>query len=94
MRTHPEVRRRQEKRKYRRQLGKASSCAVCGFIPIHDEQLQVDHRDGDRFNNDRSNKWTLCANCHALKTALDAGRVVLKGPLPPVFVRLVQLLAR
>jgi hypothetical protein len=31
-------------------------------------QLEVDHFDGDRTNNDVSNLITLCANCHAIKT--------------------------
>jgi 5-methylcytosine-specific restriction endonuclease McrA len=32
--------------------------------------LDVDHIDGDRFNNDPANLQTLCANCHRLKTHL------------------------
>jgi hypothetical protein len=31
-------------------------------------QLQVDHKDGNRNNNDPSNFETLCANAHAEKT--------------------------
>jgi hypothetical protein len=31
-------------------------------------QLQVDHVDGDRYNNDPKNLQTLCACCHAHKT--------------------------
>jgi hypothetical protein len=27
--------------------------------------LQVDHRDGDRLNNELINLRILCANCHA-----------------------------
>ncbi len=31
-------------------------------------QLDVDHIDGDKTNNDPSNYQTLCSNCHRLKT--------------------------
>jgi 5-methylcytosine-specific restriction endonuclease McrA len=31
-------------------------------------QLDVDHIDGNRSNNELSNIQTLCANCHRLKT--------------------------
>ena len=33
-------------------------------------QLDVDHIDGNKQNNDPSNLMTLCANCHRLKTKL------------------------
>lgn len=35
---------------------------------LWDTQLQVDHKDGNRNNNDSSNFETLCANAHAEKT--------------------------
>lgn len=47
---------------------KKESCEQCGFIPVHMCQLDVDHIDGDRTNNDLSNLQTLCSNCHRLKT--------------------------
>lgn len=47
---------------------KKDSCERCGFIPEDKVQLDVDHIDGDRSNNDLSNLQTLCANCHRLKT--------------------------
>lgn len=50
---------------------KGSSCELCGFIPVDLVQLDVDHIDGDRSNNDKSNLQTLCANCHRLKTKLN-----------------------
>ena len=34
--------------------------------------LQVDHIDGNPINNDLSNLQTLCANCHTLKSHLNA----------------------
>ena len=47
------------------------ACSRCGFVPEHSCQLDVDHIDGNRFNNDPSNFQTLCANCHRLKTILN-----------------------
>lgn len=47
---------------------KKDRCEECGFIPEHPSQLDVDHIDGNRYNNDPSNFKTLCANCHRLKT--------------------------
>lgn len=46
-------------------------CEHCSFIPMHICQLDVDHIDGNRYNNDESNLQTLCANCHRLKTYLN-----------------------
>ena len=46
-------------------------CEDCNFKPVHISQLDVDHVDGDRFNNDPANLRTLCANCHRLKTHLS-----------------------
>ena len=42
----------------------------CTSTIIDSCQLQVDHIDGDRYNDDASNKSTICANCHSLKTKL------------------------
>jgi Zn finger protein HypA/HybF involved in hydrogenase expression len=50
---------------------KKAQCEHCGFMPSHSSQLDVDHIDGDRFNNDPKNLQTLCANCHRLKTHLS-----------------------
>jgi hypothetical protein len=47
---------------------KGNSCILCGFIPQHQCQLDVDHIDGNHKNNDINNLQTLCANCHRLKT--------------------------
>ena len=46
---------------------KLTFCQWCGFSG-HPCQLDVDHKDEDRTNNDPSNYQTLCANCHRLKT--------------------------
>jgi len=34
-------------------------------------QLDVDHIDGNKKNNDISNLMTLCANCHRYKTLVN-----------------------
>ena len=47
---------------------KKDHCERCGFIPEDTVQLDVDHIDANRSNNDPSNLQTLCANCHRLKT--------------------------
>lgn len=49
---------------------KKAVCELCGFIPVHTCQLDVDHIDGDHSNNSEENLQTLCANCHRLKTFL------------------------
>lgn len=48
-----------------------SSCERCGFVPEHICQLDIDHIDGDKNNNDHANHMTLCSNCHRLKTFLN-----------------------
>ena len=50
---------------------KKDYCQHCDFKPVHSSQLDVDHIDGDRWNNDPANLQTLCANCHRLKTHLS-----------------------
>ena len=56
---------------------KKDICEKCGFTPEHRCQLDVDHIDGNRENNDISNLQTLCANCHRLKTYLDLNKKAL-----------------
>lgn len=52
-------------------LYKKETCEKCNFVPQHTCQLDVDHIDGNKSNNDPSNLQTLCANCHRLKTKLN-----------------------
>ena len=46
-------------------------CEHCGFLPNHSSQLEVDHIDGNHYNNEFNNLQTLCANCHRLKTHIN-----------------------
>lgn len=57
--------------KYPHRQHKKSQCEQCRFIPIHPCQLDVDHIDGNKNNNNINNYITLCANCHRLKTFLN-----------------------
>lgn len=50
---------------------KKATCEMCGFVPIHACQLDVDHIDGNRHNHELSNLQTLCANCHRIKTHIS-----------------------
>ena len=59
------------KNQYPYAVYKKDICEHCGFIPVHSSQLDVDHINGDHWNNDPSNLQTLCANCHRLKTHLS-----------------------
>lgn len=59
----------------RRLKHKKTCCEHCGFVALHPCQLDVDHVDGNRDNDDPSNFRTLCANCHRLKTQLQKDHV-------------------
>ena len=61
---------------------KKNRCEKCGFIPEHKVQLDVDHIDGNKYNNDISNLQTLCANCHRLKTYLNREYLEIKNRPP------------
>ena len=55
----------------------------CSYKIRHSRQLEVDHKDGNPYNHQKSNLQTLCRNCHAYKTErhqddLTPGRKRLK----------------
>ena len=47
---------------------KKNYCQNCGFVALHSVQLDIDHKDGNKRNNNSDNLWTICSNCHRLKT--------------------------
>jgi len=63
-------------------LYKKEVCEECGFFAKHPSQLHVDHMDGDKKNNEEVNLKTLCANCHAYKTAMNADWIPKKFSQP------------
>lgn len=51
-------------------LGRQPWCAICKSALATD----VDHIDGNAWNNEARNLWGLCRSCHSRKTAhLDGG---------------------
>jgi 5-methylcytosine-specific restriction endonuclease McrA len=64
-------RRRMNRAYFPYRIHKKDSCELCNFKPVHSSQLDVDHIDGNKKNNDPSNLQTLCSNCHRLKTYLN-----------------------
>ena len=42
----------------------------CTYKILDECQLEMDHIDGDRWNNIQKNVQTICRNCHAIKTKL------------------------
>jgi len=44
------------------------TCEQCGFIAKYHCQLDIDHIDGNHYNDDEDNLMCLCANCHRAKT--------------------------
>jgi 5-methylcytosine-specific restriction endonuclease McrA len=58
------------------------ACEMCGFVPVIAQQLQLDHIDGNRANNHPSNRQTLCANCHVLKTVRSGDDKPRERPAP------------
>jgi hypothetical protein len=59
-------------------------CALCGFVPHHPCQLDIDHRNGNPADHRRANLQVLCANCYRLKPHLhEEWRVPADRPGPP-----------
>lgn len=62
-------------RRYPHSKFKKNQCESCGFNAIDPCQLDVDHIDGNKLNNDKINLQTLCANCHRIKTKLNKDNI-------------------
>jgi 5-methylcytosine-specific restriction endonuclease McrA len=54
----------------RREAHKAKKgyCERCLVVPFDKKDLDVDHIDGNRANNELNNLQTLCKPCHKIKT--------------------------
>ena len=46
------------------------ACATKGD-KLHSCMMDLDHIDGNHYNNDSNNIQTLCKNCHAYKTKMN-----------------------
>lgn len=61
-----------------------NKCDECGSPPVwrgHKLTLQLDHVDGDRSNNERSNLRLLCPNCHSQTPTFGRGKRKIKAPV-------------
>ena len=53
-------------------------CKICGLGPIWNNKclkLQIDHIDGNRYNNEDLNKRLLCPNCHSQTDTFGAKNI-------------------
>ena len=50
--------------RYEARKQRKDSCEDCGGT----NNLQIDHKDGNRSNNHSSNLQTLCKDCHIIKS--------------------------
>lgn len=60
-------------------LGVPNECSVCGLLPIWNGKpltLQVDHIDGNRFNNKLANLRIICGHCHSQTPTFSNNRGV------------------
>jgi 5-methylcytosine-specific restriction endonuclease McrA len=56
------------------------SCTNCGVVNDGKGNIDVDHIDGNRSNNEPSNLQALCKDCHKGKTKMDYKvKAILKG---------------
>jgi hypothetical protein len=71
-----------------------SVCSRCGFIPEHRVQLDVNHKNGNRYDNRPENWEILCANCHRLETYVSehyANKYVGDGTNRPDYIPWAQM---
>jgi len=47
------------------------TCQICKMRNDLKGFMDIDHKDGDRNNDDVNNVWILCPNCHRIKTIRD-----------------------
>jgi hypothetical protein len=68
----------------------------CKQSKYHHSELQIDHKDGNPHNNEQSNLWTICSNCHQRKgdyqgDSKTPGRGLL-NPTPATFQKVTNKL--
>jgi 5-methylcytosine-specific restriction endonuclease McrA len=54
------------------------SCVNCGVLNDGKGNIDVDHIDGNRSNNEPSNLQALCKDCHKKKTKIDWATKIIK----------------
>ena len=47
------------------------ACQMCGLKSNNSQFMDIDHKNCNRNDNNKENLWTLCPNCHRLKTIND-----------------------
>lgn len=59
-------------------------CEKCGLEKWYEDEipLELDHIDGNKFNNEFSNLQILCPNCHSVKTRNQKKRIYKKEDIP------------
>ena len=62
---------------------KVAKCEICGITEWMGKEvpLELDHIDGDHFNNEFSNLRIICPNCHS-QTDTNSGKNVKKKNAP------------